>query len=162
MEKYFRVDAGVRYFEDGTVNGTEDISWDEQKNGIMPRMPFVVYEDSGTVSAISNTPIKEFRWKFEIDLETGNIINWPKGTTASTYYKVCDDGTYALLDENHNVIHEIKNYVPKILAYLDKEEYYGFGDYIILSIDADGHLKDFPQGDELKELLDDFINTKSF
>ena len=68
----------------------------------------------------------------------------------------------ALLDENHNVIHEACCYVPKILAYLDKEQHYGFGDYIILSIDADGHLKDFPQGDELKKLLDDFINTKSF
>jgi hypothetical protein len=152
MEKYFKVNAGGMYFEDATVNGTEDISWEEQRYLIAPRMPLMVYDEKEM----------EHRWQFEIDLESGNIINWPKGTTASTYYKVRDEGSYALLDENHNVIHEACCYVPKILAYLDKEQHYGFGDYIILSIDADGHLKDFPQGDELKKLLDDFINTKSF
>lgn len=152
MEKYFKVNAGGMYFENATVNGTKDISWEEQRYLIAPRMPLMVYDEKET----------EHRWQFEIDLESGNIINWPKGTTASTYYKVCDEGSYALLDENHNVIHEACCYVPKILAYLDEKQYYGFGDYIILSIDADGHLKDFPQGDELKKLLDDFINTKSF
>lgn len=152
MEKYFKVDAGGIFFEDATVNGTEDISWDEQKYGVSPRMPLMVY----------NYLNKDYRWQFEIDLETGNIINWPKGTTASTCYKVRDEGSYALLDENHNVIHKADCYVPKILAYLDKAQSYGFGDYIILSIDAEGHLKDFPQGEELKELLNDFINTKGF
>lgn len=152
MEKYFKVDAGGIFFEDATVNGTDDISWDEQRCLIAPRMPLMTYEEAK----------KEYRWQFEIDLETGNIINWPKGTTASTCYKVRDEGSYALLDENHNIIHKADCYVPKILAYLDKAQSYGFGDYIILSINAEGHLKDFPQGNELKELLDDFIDTKGF
>lgn len=72
--KILKVKAGVRYFEDGNVNGEEDISYEEQEKGVKPRIPCVKGEN----------------WCLDIDAETGVILNWPKGTTAHVHYKVCD------------------------------------------------------------------------
>ena len=77
----YRCDIGVRYWEDGKINGVED-------SDDNPQMPLLEYG----------------RWKLDIDLSSGKIKNWPEGTTASVHYKVCDDGRYQLLDEEGNVI----------------------------------------------------------
>ena len=39
--KLLKINAGVLYYEDGTVNGIDDISYDEQKQGVKPRIPCV-------------------------------------------------------------------------------------------------------------------------
>ncbi|WP_373803041.1 hypothetical protein [Bacteroides heparinolyticus] len=118
--KYLKLDAGVRYFEDAEVNGVQD---DEDN----PTIPFAVLCDY------------EYRWMPTIDIETGQIVDWPKGTTADVHYKVCDDGTYSLLDKDKNVLIEVSSYVPGILC--PKEE--GYGDYIIMDIDEDGYIADW-------------------
>ncbi|MFT4076457.1 MAG: hypothetical protein QM647_13105 [Asticcacaulis sp.] len=114
--KFLRVDAGVRYWEDATVNGKED---DESK----PTIPFAAGD----------------AWKPLIDIESGKIVDWPEGITASVHYKVCDAGLYALLDADKNVVAEHDGYVPKMLSPKDN----GYGDYIIMDIGADGVIADW-------------------
>ena len=109
--KTLLIDAGVRYWEDASVNGVDD------ENGNL--MPCVEID----------------RWKPIIDIETGIIINWERGKTADIHYKVCDDGEYWLRDEQGNNIVKAKGYyVPDFLAIDDS----GFGDYIIIKVNKEG------------------------
>jgi len=112
--EYLFVEAGVRYWEDGVINGVED------KDG--------------------NIPCRDGDcWKPLININTGKIINWTQGVRANIHYKVCDNGTYKLLDANMELIKKIRDYVPKMLS--PKEE--GWGDYIIMDIDTDGQIQDW-------------------
>lgn len=113
--KFLKVECGVRYWEDGEVNGSGD---DEDA----PRMPFA--------NAQNET------WGPLIDLDAGRIVDWPEGTTASVHYKVCDDGRYSLLDAERAEVIKIDGYVPRIMC--PKEN--GHGDYVIMDIGADGSI----------------------
>lgn len=110
--KWLRVDAGVRYWEDATVNGEEDIDGSRIPRG-----------DRGGG-----------RWRPVIEVDTGRINGWPQGTTASVHYKVCDDGVYTLEAEDGTVIRSHDGYVPDCMC--PKEP--GYGDYIIMDIGPDG------------------------
>ncbi|WP_299368347.1 hypothetical protein [Winogradskyella sp.] len=113
--KYFEIEAGVRYWEDATVNGSLDHNGD-----LIPCR-------------------KGDYWCPFIDIDKGKILNWEKGKTAKIHYKVCDDGNYKLLDENKKIILNNDGYVPDALAPNDES----FGDYIILQIDRNGLIKDW-------------------
>ena len=115
--KYLGISAGVRYWEDATVNGVED------ENGDL--IPLVNSDGD--------------RWEPIIELETGIILNWPKGTTADIHYKVCDDGVYTLLDEKYDLVKKIEDYVPDFLAIDDS----GYGDYIIMKVDGEGKINNW-------------------
>jgi len=110
--KYLLVSANVRHWEDSEIDGKPDT-----KEG-------------------DNIPCKNGDlWKPIIDIDSGKIINWEAGKTASIHYKVCDAGTYELAEEDMNVVAGIYNdYVPKIMC--PKED--GYGDYIIIDVDSDG------------------------
>lgn len=112
--KTLHVEAQVRYWEDTNVNGVEDT------------------EDG------DNIPCKEGDlWKPIIDLDSGKILNWEQGKTASVHYKVCDAGSYYLKDEKGETVLSIEdNYVPRMLC--PKEN--GYGDYIIMDIDETGQI----------------------
>lgn len=108
--KFLQVEAGARYWEDGTINGIDDVNGDL-------------------------TPCREGDyWKPLIEIDSGKILNWKQGTKAELHYKVVDDGTYVLLDENKKIIKEIDGYVPDIMC----PEGEGYGDYIIMNIDENG------------------------
>lgn len=118
--EYLYVDVGPRYWEDATVNGA-----DEEENST--KIPF----KNGD------------RWQFTIDIVNGTIENWPHGTTARAFYKVCDDGIYTLQDIHRNTIMVMDDYVPTII---------GDGDYIKLEIDETGKIVDFyPTLEDFKE-----------
>jgi len=105
------VEAGVRYWEDATIDGVEDENGD-----LIPCR-------------------KGDLWNPIIDIDKGIIKNWEAGKTAEIHYKVCDAGTYRLLDVKDTVIVSIENnYVPQVLCPGDN----GYGDYIIMDIDANG------------------------
>lgn len=119
--EYLFVEAGVRRWEDGIINGIED------KDG--------------------NIPCRDGDcWKPLININTGKIVNWTQGVKASIHYKVCDNGTYKLLDINMELIKKIRDYVPKILS--PKVE--GWGDYITMDIDSDGQISNW------RIILDEF------
>ena len=113
--KYLKAECGVRYWEDGEVDGTED-----------------------TDGELIPLRVKD-AWCPIIDLETGVIQDWPTGTTASVHYKVCDDGRYQLLDAEKNVVRDIEGYVPKIMSPGGR----GYGDYVIMTIGADGKIENW-------------------
>jgi len=104
------VDAGVRYWEDATIDGNED------ENGDL-------------------TPCRKGdRWCPEIDIDSGQITNWEPGVKAEIHFKVCDDGIYTVKDADGNQVFQIDGYVPKCMA--PKEN--GYGDYIIMDINENG------------------------
>ena len=78
-------------------------------------------------------------WEAIINLDNNQIENWPQGKSGSFSTKVCDEGTYTLLDENKNVIAEIKeNYVPnKVIPGK-------YGDYVNMNIDETGKVINMP------------------
>ncbi len=108
---YIEVSAAVRYWDDATVNGQED-----QDGRLMPL-------------------IQGSYWVPIIRLADGQIMNWPKGTTADVHYKVCDQGEYWLRDEEKRIAKWLDYYVPnEFLCHGDQ----GYGDYIIFKVDESG------------------------
>lgn len=113
---YIKVEAGVRYWEDAKVNGELD-------------------EDGTLIPCrVGST------WCPIIHLASGKVMGWPDGTTAYVHYKVCDAGRYWLLDEDSNPLAHLNGYVPSdFLCHGDN----GYGDYIIMSIGADGQIANY-------------------
>lgn len=116
---YIELSAGVRYWDDGKINGEDDADG-------------------------SRTPFKkDDRWCPVIRLADGVVIDWPVGTVARIHYKVCDDGQYWLLDESKNRIGEWAGYyVPDDFLCPNEN---GYGDYIILKIDENGAIEGWKQ-----------------
>lgn len=113
--KWLSVSAKVRHWEDATVNGEEDTE--------------------GTLM-----PCQELGcWAPLIDVDTGIIKDWPKGTTADIHFKVCDAGTYSLLDDSGETLAIKDGYVPDCMSPGGR----GYGDYIIMSIDENGKIENW-------------------
>ena len=132
--RYLRCNAGVRYWKNAEVNGEED----DDDN---PRIPCI--DEDG-------------RWNILIDIKTGQVLNWTKGVTAKVFYKVCDDGIYTAYNNEMNKVYEIEDYVPDILAIDDT----GYGDYIALTIDENGYIKDWPDNEDIKYQMDEFLDNE--
>lgn len=124
------VKAGVRYWEDATVNGVKD-----KEGNLIP------------------CRIDDY-WCPEIDIETGKITNWEQGKTAKVHYKVCDDGTYQLKDKKGNVVLEIDGYVP---VFLDTGRD-GYGDYIILDINENGQIAGWNNNPDISDFQNEEDN----
>ena len=110
--KTLQVSAGVRYWEDATVNGVED--------------------ENGDLIPCRNGD----NWEPKININKGVIVNWKKGIKAEVHYKVCDAGVYELKDEEGETVIKKEGYVPKIMC----PEGNGYGDYIIMNIDENGQI----------------------
>jgi len=112
--RYLLIDAGVRHWEDATVNGKED--------------------EAGDLIPCRHGE----RWQPKIDIQNSKITNWEKGKAASIYYKVCDDGEYFLTDSTGNKIMRARGYyIPECLC-SD-----GDCDYISMNINEDGVVSGF-------------------
>lgn len=125
-----------RYWEDAYVNDVED--------------------SDGTLIPLRNGP----SWEIRIELATGRVLGWPEGVTAKTYYKVCDGGRYWLTSATgHRIAEHVSFYVPdEFLCHGDT----GFGDYVILNIDAQGMIENYRQptiNPDAWMLLVDPVNT---
>jgi hypothetical protein len=118
---YIEVSAEVRYWEDATVNGVEDT-------------------DGGLI------PFKQGAlWRPTIRLSDGAVMDWPVGTVADVHYKVADQGEYWLLGAGaQRVAKWAGYYVPDaFLCHGDT----GYGDYIILKINAEGVIQNWTAPD---------------
>lgn len=112
---YIELTAVVRYWEDAEVNGAADVD-----GSLIPGR-------------------KGDSWTAIIRLRDGYVLDWPSGCVADIFYKVCDAGTYWLLDADKNrVAHWASFYVPDEFLCPDA---CGHGDYIILNIDANGFIQ---------------------
>ena len=149
--KYFCAKVHPRYFEDSTLNGVEDISYDEQQEGAKPRMPMFVEDPK------SKHPEDKYVWELKIDLETGNILWWPEGYEARIHYKICDDGIYWLETEHGGSVHVIESYVPHILNPGDRYD----SDYAIFNIDKKGHIVEYDNVD-VEDLVKEFLMDEGF
>jgi hypothetical protein len=111
--QFISVFAQVRYWEDATLNGKDDVE------GNMP------------------SRVKD-EWCPIINFHTGWVCDWPIGVEADIHYKVCDAGDYYLLDVNRERIAKYKDhYVPDDILAFGK----GYGDYIIFKIDKEGYIE---------------------
>lgn len=69
-----------------------------------------------------------------LDLDSRKVEGWPAGVTAEANLKVCDEGTYELLDTMHQVIATLREeYIPSCVPGED-------GDYFVLQIGPDGSI----------------------
>ena len=123
--QYLLAEVGVRYWEDSYVDGKID------NDG--SRMPC----RDGDL------------WKPIINLETGIITNWNKGTTASVHYKSVDNNVFKLLDTGMNVVEEFDGSAIDMMSPKDN----GYGDYVIMDIDENGLIHNW------KVDFNEFINA---
>lgn len=136
------VKAGVRYWNDCSYSIDNGKTWikaeedtEEESDKFKNAIPFVKKEDIGYHESDY--------WNIIIDINTGIVENWPKDFCISTWFKICDDGLYQILDTEDNVVWDsIKTkyyYVPPFLDFGDK----GYGDYINIDIDGTGKIKNW-------------------
>lgn len=93
------------------------------------------------------------QWRPTIEVDTGQIVDWPKGNARDLHMKVVDEGSYYLEDENNEVLLEIEDdYVPNAL--LPGK----YGDYIIISINEDGLITNWPRNPS----IEDFIREEEY
>ena len=89
-------------------------------------------------------------WNVLVDIETGIIVDWPQGRTADVHMKVCDKGSYYLLDAEKNVVASIEqDYVPNGIIPGS------YGDYIEMTILEDGRINEWPKKPKMDEFFGD-------
>lgn len=94
----------------------------------------------------------ELRWEPSIEVDTGRIMNWKPGVTASIHLRVVDR-CFVHLHDYDNDRHWATDgewYVPEFLY--PKEN--GYGDFINMDIDGNGYIKDWKP-----ELVDQWLNV---
>lgn len=134
-----KIQAGVRYWVDCEYSTDNGDTWNQ---------PDDTDEDDLTVREL--LPCVEcfekergWYWCLNIDFETGRIENWKKDFCINTFFKVCDDGRYQIIDDADNIIWDSDidsdSYVPSFLE-IDSSNY---GDNINITIDGEGTIKDW-------------------
>lgn len=74
----------------------------------------------------------------DIDLETGNVHNWPKGVACEFYdRKIVDTGCYQVYDGEGNLVKGYTGYVPQCVGEG------GYGDYLEFEVNEEGHIVDW-------------------
>lgn len=86
-------------------------------------------------------------WNATIELDTGYVLDWPKGKSLDLRMKVCDSGIYTLLDEDGRVVAEIQDYVPHCVI---PGEY---GDYVELDIDSEGVIQNWTSNPDVSDFF---------
>ena len=113
-----KVKAGVRYWEDAYINGSEE----GDEDGLL-----IPCRDGDY-------------WCPVIDIDSGVITNWQEGVTADIHYKICDDGEYSVLDANGDILHHDPGcYMPYVLDVPND----GYGDYIIMKVNKNGEIENW-------------------
>ena len=88
------------------------------------------------------------RWNAIIDIDNGIVMDWPKGEKGNLEMKICDEGSYYLLDENYETILSIEeDYVPnKLLPG-------SYGDYLKLHIGENGVISNWYSKPSIEDFL---------
>ena len=95
-------------------------------------------------------------WSVLIDVDVGQIHNWPEGVEPLSFYmKVVDGGNYELFEGvssdkfGEPVLSILQNYVPNNLVPG------GWGDYIKFDIDEKGLITNWPSNPNLDDFTQD-------
>ena len=90
-------------------------------------------------------------WSGIVDLKTHKLLNW-KHEYGDLFLqaKICDSGTYFLLDKDKKVICKITDYVPNGLI-PDSDD---CGDYIRLRINSDGTIENWPENPDYSDFTE--------
>jgi hypothetical protein len=89
-------------------------------------------------------------WKATVDIDTGRIEDWPIGKSGNVTMKVCDEGTYTLVDSTGKRIAELENeYVPHGIVPGK------YGDYINLEINDQGVIINWPKHPDISTFFRD-------
>ena len=145
-----KVLAGVRYWCDCQYSTDNGVTWnkpsdtDEDNLTVRELLPCVEYSEKE----------RGWYWCLNIDYDTGRIENWENEILIKTFFKVCDDGKYQIIDNTDNIIWDSDvdsdSYVPIFLG-IDSSNY---GDYIYITIDGKGTIKNWDTAkDRICELL---------
>jgi len=86
--------------------------------------------------------------KMDIHIDSGRILNWPKGKSFNIYCKVCDRGTYHLVSEGRIVASIEDDYVPNGIIPGD------YSDYIKMEIDESGKVLNWPKNPCVSEFFE--------
>lgn len=152
IPKKIKIQVGVRYWCDCQYSTDNGITWnqpddtDEDDLAIRELLPCVEYFEKE----------RGWYWCLNIDYDTGKIENWKNGILVKTFFKVCDDGKYQIIDDTDNIIWDSKidsssSYVPSFLE-IDSSNY---GDNIYITIDSEGVIKDWQTAkNRILELID--------
>ena len=105
---------------------------------------FVIGTDSADDSSVS------YRIGDIVGNGTGIIQNWEKGKIAEIHYKCCDDGEYWLIADDGFELKYPAYYVPEILNLTGE----GFGDYVIMTIDENGKIKNWNNNPDISDFLE--------
>lgn len=90
-------------------------------------------------------------WSGIINLKTHQLLNWKlEYGTLYLQAKICDSGTYFLLDKDKKVIYKIAGYVPNSLV-PDSDD---CGDYIRLRINSDGTIENWPENPDYSDFVE--------
>ena len=89
-------------------------------------------------------------WSAIIDIDEGKVLDWPEGKTGRLQMKVCDEGSYFLLDDKGNTVLSIEqDYVPNALIPGR------YGDYIDLKISESGLILNWPNQPSISDFISD-------
>lgn len=96
-------------------------------------------------------------WSGAINLRTHKLLNW-KQEYGDLFLqaKVCDSGTYFLLDKDKKAVCKITGYVPNGLI----PEPDDCGDYIRLRIKNDGTIENWPTEPKFSDFIEDSNNVE--
>ena len=89
--------------------------------------------------------------EFWVDLKEHKIKDWDESLGyLHVWAKVCDEGTYTLYDKDMKPLWQIQGYVPSALI---SPYDMGFGDYLELTIEADGTLPEWQKAPDFSDFL---------
>lgn len=87
-------------------------------------------------------------WGVRVNVDTGQILNWPAGTPYDLHMKVCDQGSYYLYSTSQLEVASIENdYVPHGLIPGS------YGDYLEFTILSDGTIENWPATPDVSEFF---------
>ena len=90
-------------------------------------------------------------WSGIINMKTPKLLNWkPEYGDLYLQAKICDSGTYFLLDKDKKLICRIADYVPNGLI----PESDDCGDYIRLRINSDGTIENWPENPDYSDFIE--------
>ena len=89
-------------------------------------------------------------WRASIDIDSGQIKDWPAGKSGRLHLKVCDCGIYTLrAPDGSELAAIVENYVPNRLIPGS------YGDDIDLIIDENGIVTNWPKEPSLEDFTED-------